>query len=58
MEYVSNREIEYVVSKVEKDVFVLKHMLSNEQVMCSLSELVAKNDQVIALIKDYVSHVF
>ena len=40
--YVSNREIEYVVSKVEKDVFVLKHMLSNEQVMCSLSELVAK----------------
>ena len=40
--YVSNREIEYVVSKVEKDVFVLKHMLSNEQVMCSLSELVEK----------------
>ena len=40
--YVSNREIEYVVSKVEKDLFVLKNMLSNDQVICSLSELVAK----------------
>ncbi|MDA9234579.1 histidine--tRNA ligase [Polaribacter sp.] len=40
--YVSNREIEYVVSKVEKDLFVLKNMLSNDQVICSLSELVVK----------------
>ncbi|MBT5646035.1 MAG: histidine--tRNA ligase [Polaribacter sp.] len=40
--YVSNREIEYVVSKVEKNLFVLKNMLSNDQVICSLSELVAK----------------
>jgi histidyl-tRNA synthetase len=40
--YVSNREIEYVVSKIENDLFVLKHMLSNEQVTCSLSALITK----------------
>ena len=40
--YVSSREIEFVVSKVENDLFVLKNMLSNNQVTCTLSELVEK----------------
>ncbi len=40
--YVSNREIEFVVSKVENDVFTLKSMNSGEQTNCSLSELVNK----------------
>ena len=38
--YVSSREIEFVVSKVEKDVFTLKNMTSGEQVNSSLLELV------------------
>ncbi|PWG04837.1 histidine--tRNA ligase [Polaribacter aquimarinus] len=38
--YVTNREIEFVVSKVENDVFTLKNMTSGEQLECSLSELV------------------
>jgi len=38
--YVSNREIEYVVSKVENDIFILKHMNSGEQSMCSLPNLI------------------
>ena len=38
--YVSNREIEYVVSKVENDIFTLKHMNSGEQSMCSLPNLI------------------
>jgi histidyl-tRNA synthetase len=38
--YVSSREIEFVVSKVEKDVFTLKNMISGEQVNYSLLELV------------------
>jgi histidyl-tRNA synthetase len=40
--YVSNREIEFVVSKVENDVFTLKHMNSGEQSMCSLLDLIHK----------------
>ena len=40
--YVSNRQIEFVVSKVENDVFTLKDMNSSEQINCSLSELVNK----------------
>ena len=40
--YVSSREIEFVVSKVENDVFTLKNMIFNEQVNCSLLELVQK----------------
>ena len=40
--YVSSREIEFVVSKVENDVFTLKNMISSEQVNCSLLELVQK----------------
>jgi len=35
-------EIEFVVSKVENDVFTLKNMNSGEQVDCSLTELVEK----------------
>ncbi len=38
--YVSNREIEYVVSTVENDIFTLKHMNSGEQSMCSLPNLI------------------
>jgi histidyl-tRNA synthetase len=38
--YVSNREIEFVVSKVENDLFTLKNMISGEQINCSLSELI------------------
>jgi histidyl-tRNA synthetase len=40
--YVSNREIEFVVSKVENDVFTLKNMISGEQTNCSLLELEKK----------------
>jgi histidyl-tRNA synthetase len=40
--YVSNREIQFVVSIVENDVFTLKNMNSGEQVNCSISELVEK----------------
>ncbi|MCL7764183.1 histidine--tRNA ligase [Polaribacter sp. Z014] len=38
--YVTNREIEFVISKVENDVFVLKNMNSGEQINCSLSEMI------------------
>ena len=38
--YVSSRQIEFVVSKVEQDVFTLKNMISGEQVNSSLLELV------------------
>lgn len=40
--YISNREIEYVVTKVESNVFSLKNMISNEQFSYSLSELIQK----------------
>ena len=40
--YVSSREIEFVVSEVENDVFTLKNMTSGEQNNCSLSELVER----------------
>ncbi|MCL7753344.1 histidine--tRNA ligase [Polaribacter sp. Z022] len=40
--YVTNREIEFVVSKVENEVFTLKNMISGEQESCSLSELINK----------------
>ncbi|MEO9570192.1 MAG: histidine--tRNA ligase [Polaribacter sp.] len=40
--YVTNRAIEFVVSKVENDDFTLKNMNSGEQEDCSLSELVNK----------------
>ncbi|MDX6746242.1 histidine--tRNA ligase [Polaribacter sp. PL03] len=38
--YVSTREIEFVVSGIENDAFILKNMISGEQNNCSLSELV------------------
>jgi histidyl-tRNA synthetase len=37
--YVSNREIEFVVAKIENEVFTLKNMNSGEQINCSLSDL-------------------
>jgi histidyl-tRNA synthetase len=40
--YVSSREIEFVVSKVENNVFTLKNMKSGEQVNYSFTELVEK----------------
>ncbi len=40
--YVSSREIEYVVSKVEDEVFLLKNMNLGEQANCSFAELVEK----------------
>ena len=43
--YVANREIEYVISKVEHNVFTLKNSLSGEQSDHSLTELVSKLDQ-------------
>ncbi|MCF6279302.1 MAG: histidine--tRNA ligase [Flavobacteriaceae bacterium] len=38
--YVSNRGIEFVVSKIENNQFVLKKMSDGEQKKCSLSELI------------------
>ena len=38
--YVSNREIEYVVSKAENEVFTLKSMSTAEQEKCNLNQLV------------------
>jgi histidyl-tRNA synthetase len=40
--YVSSREIEFVVSNVENELFTLKNMNSGEQTHCSLLELVQK----------------
>jgi len=40
--YVTNRELEFVVSRVENDLFTLKNMNSGEQINCSLSELITK----------------
>ena len=39
--YVTNREIEFVVSNVENNLYSLKNMISGEQTDCSLSELIA-----------------
>ena len=38
--YLSSREIAFVVSKVENEVFTLKNMNSGEQSNCSISELI------------------
>ena len=40
--YVTNRQIEFVVSKVENNVFILKNTNTREQFNCSLSELIEK----------------
>lgn len=38
--YINTREIEYVVSKVENESFLLKNMSTGEQVECSLNEMI------------------
>lgn len=38
--YISNRAIEFVVSKVENELFTLKNMNNGEQVTCNLSEMI------------------
>ena len=38
--YVSTREIEFVVSKVENELFTLKNMNTSEQTICNLSEMI------------------
>ncbi|MGB0880672.1 MAG: histidine--tRNA ligase [Polaribacter sp.] len=40
--YATNRKIDFVVSKVEGDVFTLKNMNNFEQSECSLNELIEK----------------
>ena len=40
--YVTNRGIEFAVSKVENDVYSVKNMINFEQSECSLSELINK----------------
>ncbi|MEE9407250.1 MAG: histidine--tRNA ligase [Polaribacter sp.] len=40
--YVTTREIEFVVSSIENDIFTLKDRASGEQTNCSLSELIEK----------------
>ena len=40
--YVTNRAIEFVVSKVENDIFTLKNMISGEQNDVSLEELISE----------------
>lgn len=37
--YVSNREIEFVVTNIENDMFMLKNMINGEKTTCSLDEL-------------------
>ena len=40
--YISNRSIEYVVTKVDQDLFTVKNMFSNEQSDCSIATLIEK----------------
>ncbi|WP_299048420.1 histidine--tRNA ligase [uncultured Polaribacter sp.] len=40
--YATNREIQYVVSEVENDTYLLKNMENFEQLTCSLSEIIEK----------------
>ncbi len=40
--YATNREIEFVVSKVEKERYLLKNMQNFEQTECSLAEIIEK----------------
>ncbi|RCS27198.1 histidine--tRNA ligase [Polaribacter sp. WD7] len=40
--YATNREIQYVVSKVENDTYLLKNMENFEQLTCSLNEIIEK----------------
>ncbi len=38
--YITTREIEFVVSNIENEIFTLKNMNSGEQAECSLSEMI------------------
>jgi len=38
--YITTREIEFVVSKVENELFTLKNMNTSEQTICNLSEMI------------------
>lgn len=40
--YVTNRNIEFVVTNVDNNTFVLKNMTNGEQITCSLNELISK----------------
>ncbi|PKH51617.1 histidine--tRNA ligase [Tenacibaculum sp. Bg11-29] len=40
--YVSNRGIEFVVTDVDNNIYVLKNMINGEQTTCSLDELISK----------------
>ncbi|WBX71943.1 histidine--tRNA ligase [Tenacibaculum retecalamus] len=40
--YVSNRGIQFVVTTIENNMFVLKDMINGEQTTCSLDELISK----------------
>lgn len=40
--YVSNRKIEFVISKIENDQFILKDMINGTQSDCTLEELITK----------------
>ncbi len=40
--YVTNRNIEFVVTNVDNNTFVLKNMTNGEQATCSLNELISK----------------
>ncbi len=37
--YVSNREISYVISRMENELFVVKKMKTGEQIVCNMDEL-------------------
>ncbi|VAV84039.1 hypothetical protein MNBD_BACTEROID02-2015, partial [hydrothermal vent metagenome] len=38
--YVDNREIAFVVSKMEGDLFVVKNRINGEQINCNMDELI------------------
>lgn len=40
--YVTNRNIQFVVTNVDNNTFVLKNMTNGEQITCSLNELISK----------------
>ena len=40
--YVGSRDIQYVVTTIKNDMFVLKDMVNGEQTTCSLDELISK----------------
>ncbi|CAI8365102.1 MAG: Histidine--tRNA ligase [Flavobacterium sp. SCGC AAA160-P02] len=40
--YVSNRRIKFVISEIKNDQFILKNMIEETQIVCSLDELITK----------------